>query len=253
MKSSHMPPAVQAVGLACVPVDDMPAGTTLARKPVAASVVTVFERDDGHRDVVVQTVLDARPLEWPLPVLINDALVEHAPVIITRRDRDVLAIEAATHRFFVEPALAALSTRQTLVDPTQMFGADQDEAALCRRLGIVADMTSDSEIARDWERGGGRQAERMALTTALSRLTLWAHGQAFRSAVPDPMFETLLPLRERLFELEADYPEVTPILASRPFHRVASFANFYREYRSRHDAGDLQARWVTFEDGTSYF
>ena len=31
-----VPPVIQAVGLACVPMDDAPKGATLARKPVAA-------------------------------------------------------------------------------------------------------------------------------------------------------------------------------------------------------------------------
>ena len=40
MNSTYAPPVIQSVGLACVPIDDMPPGTALARKPVAAAVVT---------------------------------------------------------------------------------------------------------------------------------------------------------------------------------------------------------------------
>lgn len=74
MTSPYVPPVIQAVGLACVPIDDMPPGTALALIPVAAAVVTLHARDDGHRDVKVDCMSDARDLEFPLPVLVEDAL-----------------------------------------------------------------------------------------------------------------------------------------------------------------------------------
>ncbi|QDZ08132.1 hypothetical protein FPZ24_12125 [Sphingomonas panacisoli] len=254
MKSPSMPPVLQAVGLACVPLADMPPGTALARKPVAAAVITLVARNDGHRDVVIKTMSDARPFEWPLPALIDDALVAGAPTVITEADCDVLSVETASRRFFVEPALAALANWEEMIDPVRMFGVGDgyDEAALSRRLDIPVATVTDDDVARCWDANAPQAAESIALANAVSRLTLWAHGAAFQRAAPDPMFETLLPLRERLMEIEPTYPELKAVLASRPYHWVASFAGLYRDYRARCDAGDTDARWVTFEDGTSY-
>lgn len=252
MKSNHVPPVIQAVGLACVPIADMPPGSALARKPVAAAIVTIVERDDGHRDAVVTCVSDARSMEWPLPVLIENALVAGAPTIIAKGEREVLALEAASRRFFVEPNLAALAKGQGVVDPTTMLGSDLDEADLCRRLGVPASYAIDSDVARWWDRDSPAAVEVVALMAAVSRMVLWAHGASFLGALPDPFFETMLPLRERLFDLEADHPGLKSLLSSRPFHRVASFASDYRAYRAKRDAGDAEARWATFEDGLSY-
>lgn len=249
MTTKLMPPVIQAVGLACVPVADMPPATTLARKPVAAAIVTLTERDDGHRDVVIKTVTDARDMEHPLPVLINDALVAGAPTIITQADRDVIMAETASRRFFVEPALGSLA--KNLIDPVAMFGAEHEEAALCRRLGIPANVVPDSDVARWWNREAPMAVEGVALTIAVSRMMLWAHAASFMEGRPDPFFENLLPLRLRLFELEEQYPGIKALLASRPFHRAASFVSYYRDYRAKRDAGD-DSRWLTFEDGQSY-
>lgn len=246
-----VPPVIQAVGLACVPVDDMPQGSTLARKPVAAAIVTLVERDDGHRDVTITCVTDARDMEHPLAVLVNDALIAGAPTIITPEDCDVLTIEAASRRFFTEPALGGLAKGQKLVDPVTMFGSGHDEAALCRRLGISANLVHDSDVARWWNRDAPMAVEDVALTAAISRLVLWAHGASFLRGLPDAFFETLLPLRLRLLDMEAEHPGLKPLLASRPFHRAASFASYYRDYCARRDAGD-ESRWLTFEDGQSY-
>lgn len=242
MNSTYAPPVIQSVGLACVPIDDMPPGTALARKPVAAAVVTLHMREDGHREVMVSCLSDAREFEFPLPVLVEDALIAGAPTIITAVDRDVLRLEAAARRFFVEPTLGLLAGGEGMIDPTAMFGAGHDEVALCRRLGIAAPRISDKDVATRWRRGAPRAAEGTALGTAISRLILWAHGASFLSGQPDAFFETLLPLRATLIDLEA----------TRPFGRTGSFASYYREYRARRDAGDDAARWLTFEDGLSY-
>jgi len=252
MKSDFVPPVIQAVGLACVPVVDMPPGTMLARKPVAAAIVTIAERDDGHRDAIVTCVSDTRELEWPLPVLIDSALVPGAPTIITESDRAVLTIEAASRRFFSEPSLGALASGQGLIDPVAMFGSGDDEPAMLSRLGIAASLAPDSDVARWWNREAPLAVEDVALTAAVSRMVLWAHGASFRHASPDPFFEVILPLRERLLAMEPEHPAVKPILASRPFHRAASFASFYREYRTKRDGGDHDARWLTFADDVSY-
>ena len=252
MNTYDMPPVIQAVGLACVPVDDMPPGTKLARKPVAVAVVTLAERDDGHRDVTVTCMSDARALEFPLPVLVDDALIAGVPVIITASDRDVLTIEAASRRFFVEPRLGALARGEGVTDPVEMFGADHDEAALYRRLGIPVSIVPDKDVARWWSREAPMAAEGVALSAAIARLTLWAHGASFLAGLPDAFFETLLPLRERVMDLESEYPTLAACVSSRPFNRARSFASYYREYRQRIDVGDEGARWLTFEDGLSY-
>lgn len=249
MKTQHVPPVIQAVGLACVPVADMPPGTALARKLVAAAIIAIVEREDGLRDVVVTCVSDARQFEWPLTVLIENALVAGASAIITESDRTVLAVEAACRRFFAEPKLSMLAAGKGALDPTALLGATGDEAALCRRLGIPISLASDSDVAQWWSRDAPTAVEDVALTVAVSRMVLWAHGASFRDAIPDAFFETLLPLRERLFDLEANRPGLKSMLASRPFHRAASFASDYREYRAKRDAGCADARWVTFEDG----
>lgn len=249
MTTKLMPPVIQAVGLACVPVTDMPPATTLARKPVVAAIVTLTERDDGHRDVVIKTVTDARDMEHPLPVLINDALVAGAPTIITQADHDVMMAEAASRRFFVEPALGSLA--KNLIDPVAMFGAGHEEAALCRRLGIPANLVPDSDVARWWNRDAPLAVEGVALTIAVSRMVLWAHAASFLHGLPDAFFETVVPLRLRLLDLEAEHPSVKALLASRPFHRAASFAGYYRDYCAKRDTGD-DGRWLTFEDGQSY-
>lgn len=251
MKSPYVPPVIQAVGLACVPIADMPPGTMLARKPVAAAIVTVTERDDGHRDALVTIVTDARDMEHPLPVLINDALIAGAPTVISQRDHDVLAIDAASRRFFCEPALGALANCQNLIDPVALFGCGHDEAALCRRLSIPTNLAPDSDIARWWNRDTPQAVEDVAVTVAVSRAVLWAHAIAFRSGRPDGFFETMIPLRLRLLEMENERPTLKALTSSRPFHRAASFASSYREYRVRGDAGE-SGRWLTFEDGQSY-
>jgi len=214
--------------------------------------VTLSERDDGHRDVIVTCLSDARDMEFPLPVLVNDALVAAAPTIITQHECDVLALDAASRRFFTEPQLGALAAGQGLIDPAAMFGSGLDETALCRRLGIPAGTAPDRDIAQWWNREAPGAVEDVALTIAVSRMILWAHGASFLRASPDAFFETLLPLRERLMDLDAERPALKPLIAARPFNRAASFAGYYRDYRARRDAGDEEIRWLTFEDGQLY-
>lgn len=252
MKAQSVPRILQAIGLACVTVGDMPCGTVLARKPVAAAIVTLHLRDDGQRDVSIACLSDARNLELPLPSLVNDALTDGAPIIVTEQDCEVLMIEAAARRFFVEPRLGTLASGATLVDPVAMFRAGHDEMALCRRLGIAVHAVSDIDVAHRWNHAAPAAAESVALSTAASRLKLWAHAASFLDGTPDAFFETLLPLRERLMDLEGERPELKTILASRAFRRAASFASFYRDYRARRDAGDDEASWVTFEEGLFY-
>ena len=175
-------------------------------------------------------------------MLIENALVPGMPTIITEADLVVLAVETASRRFFVEPKLAALARGQGVVDPTTMLGGSRDEAVLCRRLGISVELASDSDVARWWNREAPAVVEDVALTAAVSRMVLWAHGASFLGALPDAFFETVLALRERLFDLEGEHSGLKPMLASRPFHRAASLASDYRAYRAKRDAGDVDAR-----------
>lgn len=253
MKSPFVPPVIQAVGLACVPVDDMLPGTALARRPVAAAVITGVERDDGHREVTIQCMSDAREMEFPLPVLIDDALIAGAPIILTEMDNETLAIESASRRFFAEPTLGALAKGINLLDPVAMFGVGLEETALLRRLDVDAPAVADRDVAKCWRRDAPGTAESVALVSASARLMLWAHGASLLAGLPDPFFELLPPLRERLFDLEQERPGVKQLLASRAFGRAASFGSYYREYRAKRDAGDETVRWVTFEEGLSYF
>ena len=246
MKSPYMPRMIHAVGLACVPVADMPPGSLLARKPVAAAVITVQERDDGHRDVLIDCMSDARDTEFPLTVLLDGALAS-APTLISPDDRALLAADATARRFFAEPRLAKLAAGEHAIDPTAMFGT-ADERALCLRLAIGAPYVSDRDVELAWSRQAPQAAEGIALASAASRLMLWAHRASFETAAPDCFFEVLRPLAERLYEYEEQYPILTQLIRSRPMNRAGSFGAYYREYRAARDAGDDQAQWVTFED-----
>lgn len=248
MQSSYMPRAIQAVGLACVPVPDMPAGSLLARRPVAAAVVTLRVRDGGQQQVDISCLSDARDTEFPLPMLLDQALSHETTTIITTQDRMILQLEAANRRFFVEPRLAALAAGEGALDPVLAFGAGDEERLLCRRLSIPECHVSDRDVELGWRRDMPAPTEGLALSIAAARLMLWAHGAAFRTATPDPLFETLLPLRQVLFEVEDRYPMVKALTSCRPMNRVASFAGYYRDYRAARDAGDHSAEWVTFED-----
>lgn len=250
MSKYEMPAAVQAVGLACVSVADMPPSErVLARQPVAAAVITLQTRGDGHREIVAQRLSDARAAEFPLTWLVDQALVDHAPVIITAADRALLATEAAKRRFFAEPRLAALCGSLETLDPLTFMGVPVgDEAALCRRLGITFPQVNDADVERGWNTHVPNAAEEVALGIAAARLTLWAHAEAFRAAEPAAFFETLLPLRDWMETQGRAAPSLYRAVRSRPIARATSFATTYRDYREARDAGDPQATWVSFED-----
>jgi len=248
MMSPHMPPLMEAIGIACVPVEGAPAGTLLARKPLAVAVITIGMRGDGHCDANVAIVSDTRPLEFPLPVIIEEQLAIEAPTVASNADVQVLTLDATARRFFVEPRLARLARGEGLIDPVAMFGSGADERGLCHRLGIPLPTTGDAGVARSWAYVPA-PAEEVALMSAASRLMLWAQHAAFVAAEPDPFFEPLLALRERLFELERGYPGVKALIDCAPMMTAVSFASDYQAYRARRDAGDEDARWVRFEDG----
>ena len=251
MKNIDMPAAIQAVGLASLPVHDMPPGEpALARRPVAAAVVTLQARSEGHSEVIATRVSAARDTEFPLPWLIDQALVAGVPIIISPEDRAVLRIPAMAGRYWVEPRLAAVCAGTNAIDPTAVFeGKVGDEAALCRRLQIPTSQVNDADVERTWSRDRPRPAMDVALGIAVSRLMLWAHGVSFASAEPVAFFETLLSLRDWMLGEEKDWPSLHRAVRSRPVSRATSFASTYREYRTARDGGDEAAAWVTFEDG----
>lgn len=244
-----LPDTVQAIGLACVPHHDMPAETALARRPVAAAVVTLRPRAGG-RGMVTSTVLsDARELEFPLPWLIDQALTEEAVTVITGEDRQVMAVDAAARRYWAEPRLAAVCAGTNTIDPVASFGAGIDERALCRRLQIDCPMVTDSDVEHSWNHAAPAAAIDVALSTAVARLMLWAHGAAFQAGAPAAFFETMLPLRSWLMDEEKRSPSLRRALRSRPMMRAASFATTYQTYRTTCDAGDTASVWISFEEG----
>jgi len=248
MKNTQMPGLLQSVGLACVPLSGLE--PALARKPVAAAVITLQERSDGHREIVAATLSDARDMEFPLPWLVDRALVAGAPTIIAPTDRAVLATEAMARRFWSEPTLAMLCDGANAIDPIDLPGAPAvDERALCRRLQIPTGAVSDTEVARIWSRHTPEPAIDVALGIAAARLMLWAHGAAFAWAEPDAFFETLLPLRDWMMGEEEKWPSLHHAVRSRAVARATSFASSWRTYCDARDADDPQAAMVTFEDG----
>lgn len=251
MRTNDVPAAIQAVGLACVPLHDMPAGEkALARRPVAAAVLTLQRRSDGHREIVAAAMSDARDSEFPLPWLIDRALMPIAPTIITPNDRALLEVEAMARRHWAEPTLADLCDGAHTIDPRAMMGETVgDEAALCRRLQIPAPLVSDVDVERTWGRHAPETAMDVAMGQAVARLMLWAHARAFAAGEPDGFYETLPPLRDWMQDEEARWPSLRAALRSRPIARAASFAAEYRTYRDARDGGDPTATWATFEDG----
>lgn len=251
MTNVEFPTILQSVGLACLTLPDMPPGeAALARKPVAAAVITLQERSDGHREIVAATMSDARDMEFPLPWLIDQALIAGAPTIISPADRAVLGVEAMARRFWTEPKLAGVCEGTNAIDPCDMPGGmTGDETALCRRLQIPTSEVSDREVERIWSRHTPELAVNVALGIAAARLMLWAHGAAFAFAEPDPFFEVMLPLRDWMLGEEKTWTSLHRAVRSRPVARASSFASAYRAYRTARNAGDEQARMTCFEDG----
>lgn len=251
MSKHAIPPVIQAVGLACTPVHDMPPGeAALARQPVAAAVITLQQRDDGHREIVAARLSDARALEFPITWLVNEALMPRAPVIVTPVDRAVLAVETMARRYMAEPRLAAMCAGVGAIDPLKLSGtAVGHEAALCRRLLIPYPLVDEVEIERGWDRDAPQAAEDVALGIAIARLMLWAHAASFAAGEPDAFFETMLPLRDWMHGEEEHSPTLARAVRCRPISRATSFAETYRQYRAARDAGEADASWISFEDG----
>lgn len=247
--SNVLPPIIQAIGLACVPIADMSGQPrAISRKPIAAAIISLAMNGSGGGGISVTICNDARDSEFPLPVLLNEALAPGAPAILSKSDMITLAIDTASRRFFVEGHLANLATGGGIIEPGTLLGGQLSEAALCRRLSIPRTLLGDRDVALAWLRKVASAAEDFALSIAISRLMLWSHAESFHAAAPDPLFETLLPLRDWMLANEPTFPCINAALRSRPINRVSSFASEYAQYRARRDAGDQAARWVAFED-----
>ncbi len=68
MNEYQLPKCLQVIGLACIPVNDIPdQHPALARRPVAAAVLTMVDQDDGHRWINTICVSDARKSDRPPP------------------------------------------------------------------------------------------------------------------------------------------------------------------------------------------
>jgi hypothetical protein len=242
-------PVIQAVGLTCVPLPEIGSDMPLGRKPVTAAVLTLSQREDGHVDVIATRLSDARDLEFPLPYLVDQALMPGALTIVSAADRAALGVEAAARRFFVEPRLVRMVTGTRVVDPLASPPFDGvDEASACRRLGIPVDRTSDADIGRLWSRHAPEPVETIALARAVSRLMLWSSIEAFTLADPGPFFETMLPLRTWMNTQADAAPAIYGWATCRPMMHAVSFAGQYRGHRRRVVTGDSDTSWVSFED-----
>jgi hypothetical protein len=229
----------------------MPASEpALGRRAVATAVITLQARGNGHREVIATRVSDARDTEFPLPWLIDQALVAGVPTIISAEDRTTLGIDAMARRFWAEPRLAAVCSGANTIDPCALFGGILgDEVALCRRLKIPTSRVRDTEVEQMWSRHTPEPAMDVALGISVARLMLWAHAASFASGEPDAFYETLLPLRDWMVDKEARAPSLHRAGRSKPISRATSFVSDYRNYRAARDAGDEEASWAEFEDG----
>ncbi len=247
-------PVIQAVGLACMPGHDLATDAPFAKKPVAAAVVTLRQRDDGHIDCIAKRMSDARDMEFPLALLLHEALVPGALRIISATDRETLGAEAMARRFFLEPRLASVVRGEDVVDPVGLAlpatanRSDDVEALLCRRLSIPLVTSSDGAIERLWSRHAPGPVEAIALGRAVTRLMLWAHGAALQSGEPGPFFETMLVLRGWMDTQGEESPDICRWATSRPLMRAASFASDWQAQLRAHAAGNSDAGWTTFED-----
>ena len=142
MNEYQLPKCLQVIGLACIPVNDIPdQHPALARRPVAAAVLTMVDQDDGHRWINTICVSDARKSEIPLPHLLDKTLLPGVVQIASMADRMTLAMDAMSRRFFVEPALAELCFGETANGrkvPATWTAASEDRKLL--RAGMRSTM-----------------------------------------------------------------------------------------------------------------
>ncbi len=245
-------PLIQSVGLASVATNEGAGASWIERKPVAAAVLTLRQRDDGHVEIVhdVMTAVDEQ--EFSLPWLLEQRLVLNAPTLVHDVEATILAVEAAQQRFFVEPKLTNLIVGDHTLNTTAFIGEGVNEAALCRRLGIPRLEIDDAEAARIWTWFPRDERIRVlgqhALGRAVSRLMLWANLMSVQTQEPGWFYETMLALRCWLDEREDDAPDIYAWGTSKPVMRAVSHVEAYRRDLGRRLAG-LESDWPRFEPG----
>lgn len=238
--------AVQAIGLASVPLHDMPKDKPIAHRPVAAAIVTLQQRDDGHREIVATTMSVASDaVDTPLVTLTEQALLPTGVRLISPADRLAIAAEAIAQRRFSEPRLVELAIGARVVDPAEALGGD--EAAAFRRLQIPAVEDDAGSIEHAFVTGARRALEQSALCIAAARMMLWAHTAGWCDSDPAPFFDTHLTIRDWI---EGD-PELASTLRaiaqSRPIRAATTLAPFYRQHLARRAAGDTDTSWYAGE------
>ena len=245
-------PSVQSLGIVTVPVGDQPDMQRSLQKPIAAAVLTMTQRNDGHVMIFDEMMSADEEPQFPLPWLIDQALIAGATTLVGTGDAQALLVDAAQQRFFVEPKLAALSTGDHTVDVPTLVGNEIDEATLSCRLGIPWISLHPSELERIWtERSRDTHAASLgkhALAMSVSRLMLWANLMATHTAEPGWFYETMLALRCWLDGRETDAPELYAWGTSKPIMRAVSSVEDYRRDLGRRLAG-RDSDWPTFEAG----
>lgn len=245
-------PVVQSLGLVSVPTGDKADVTVIERKPVAAAILTLSQRDDGHVTIVHEVVTAIDENQLPLTWLVEQELVINAPTLIGQGDAALLFADAAQQRFFREPKVAGLARSTHVVDVAALAGNGVDEAGVCRRLGIPRLDIDPVEAGRiwTWYPRDTRIAQLgiRALAQAVSRLVLWGNLMAVREQEPGWFYETALALRWWLDERADDAPELYPWGTTVPFMRAVSFVEDYRRDLARRQAGQ-ESDWPRFEPG----
>ena len=242
-------PNVQALGVVSIPTCDQPDAPGLP-KPVAAAVLTMTQRDDGHVMIFHDVMSAEEETQFPLCWLIEQALITGATTLVDKGEAQILLLDASQQRFFVEPKLAALFGGERAIDAAALAGNGVSESVLCRRLNIPRLGISLAEAGRLWANSPRSMREvclgQYALADAVSRLMLWANLISTRTAEPGWFYETMLALRCWLDERERNAPALFSWGTSKPIMRAVSFAEDYRRDQDRRSAG-LDSDWPVFE------
>lgn len=245
-------PIIQSIGLVCVSTTESADAGWIERKPVAAAVLTLSQRDDGHIHILHEVVTAIDELQYPLTWLVEHELFVGATTLVGAGDAALLVVDAAQQRFFVEPKLQSIVDADSTINVVGLAGDGIGEAGLCRRLNIPRLELSEREAARiwTWHAPDDRVATlgRHALARAVTRLMLWANLMATRHQEPGWFYETMLGLRCWLDERQADVPELYAWGTSRPIMRAVSFVDEYRRDLGRRLAGQ-ERDWPPFGPG----
>lgn len=241
MQKPNLPHILQSIGFACVPIHGMPDDDLrLARRAVAAAVLTLQVRSDGHREVLASVVATAPSGDKTVTHALVQSLVLRAHTLVSDQERAMLAVEAMSTGHVGDARLASLCGGAAAQDPADLVGTGVAEpAALCRRLRIPTALVIDADVEQAWIKSSKVAACDVALGNAIGRLMLWAHQAAFTSAQPDALFETLLPLREHLLDQQHVWPSYKRALGARVFAYVLNHQADYIAYRDARAAGDL--------------